>query len=232
MKRKRSAGHAKAYDEAEDRMLGYLRMALVERDAMAVMEDEPVEQEVAEDAPSVVDAIMAELRGKIEAMHHDRNFRLCALGSMPPPPHALSATHTPDHSTAAPTATSTADAATATDAAAATATAGDRTSDSALSAVFLPSDQPTPAQQAAIDEASTRTTYRIPRAAPLPPPLPLPPPPPLPVPPPRVPHFRFLGFAVVGSVHGSGGAGGNGSGRGGCNGSGGLSGRVVAKPVS
>ncbi|KAJ3151069.1 hypothetical protein HDU89_002281 [Geranomyces variabilis] len=44
VKRKRSAGHAKAYEEAEDRMLVYLRMALVERDAMAVMEDEPVEQ--------------------------------------------------------------------------------------------------------------------------------------------------------------------------------------------
>ncbi|KAI8591158.1 hypothetical protein BDZ88DRAFT_437824 [Geranomyces variabilis] len=39
---KRSAGHAKAYEKAEDRMLGYLRMALAERDAMVVMEDQPI----------------------------------------------------------------------------------------------------------------------------------------------------------------------------------------------
>ncbi|KAJ3147309.1 hypothetical protein HDU89_005659 [Geranomyces variabilis] len=68
VKRKRSAGHAKAYEEAEERMLEHLRMALAERDAMAAMEDEPVEDEVAKEAPEVVDAVMAKLRAKVEVM--------------------------------------------------------------------------------------------------------------------------------------------------------------------
>ncbi|KAJ3170315.1 hypothetical protein HDU88_008942 [Geranomyces variabilis] len=68
VKRKRGAGHAKAYEEAEERMLEHLRMALAERDAMAAMEDEPVEDEVAKEAPEVVDAVMAKLRAKVEAM--------------------------------------------------------------------------------------------------------------------------------------------------------------------